>query len=233
VAGLLLGALAVYYVLWRTGGLTPGHFASLTTSDLTGATRGSTPPPLATIAFPAGTATPLVAPGGTFAETSTPAAETPLAASLSAAFSTLEGRTLAMPVVGAKTLDLRDNFEEARGSRKHEALDILAARGTPVVAVDEGKVAKLFTSKQGGLTVYQFDRDETHSYYYAHLDRYAEGLHEGAFLARGDPIGYVGTTGNAPPNTPHLHFAIFELGPEKRWWEGKPVNPYPFLMKVK
>jgi murein DD-endopeptidase MepM/ murein hydrolase activator NlpD len=236
VAGLLFGALAVYYVLWRTGGLTPGHFASLTTSDLTGATRAATSPPLATIPFPAATATPLVAPGGTFAETPTPAAEkveTPPAASLSAAFSTLEGRTLAMPVVGAKTLDLRDNFEEARGSRKHEALDILAPRGTQVVAVDEGKVAKLFTSKQGGLTVYQFDRDETHSYYYAHLDRYAEGLHEGAFLARGDPIGYVGNTGNAPPNAPHLHFAIFELGPEKRWWEGKPLNPYPFLMKVK
>jgi murein DD-endopeptidase MepM/ murein hydrolase activator NlpD len=236
LAGLLLGALAVYYVLWRTGGLTPGHFASLTTSDLTGATRGATPPPLATIPFPAARATPLVASGGTLAGTPTPAAEraeTPPAASLSAAFSTLEGRTLAMPVVGAKTLDLRDNFEEVRGSGRHDALDILAPRGTPVVAVDEGKVAKLFTSKQGGLTVYQFDRGETHSYYYAHLDRYAEGLREGAFLARGDPIGYVGTTGNAPPNTPHLHFAIFELGPEKRWWEGKPVNPYPFLMKVK
>jgi len=229
----LLGALAVYYVLWRTGGLTPGHFASLTTSDLRGATRAATPPPLATI--PALTETPF-APAGIFAATPTPGAErveTPPAASLSASFSTLEGRTLAMPVVGAKTLDLRDNFEEARGSRKHEAIDILAPRGTSVIAVDEGKVAKLFTSKQGGLTVYQFDRDETHCYYYAHLDRYAEGLHEGAFLARGDPIGYVGATGNAPPNTPHLHFAIFELGPEKHWWEGKPVNPYPFLMKVK
>ncbi len=154
-------------------------------------------------------------------------------AALSSAFSTLEGRTLAMPVVGAKTLDLRDNFEEARGSRKHEAIDILAPLGTPVVAVDDGKVTKLFTSKQGGLTVYQFDRDDTHSYYYAHLDRYAEGLREGTFLKRGDPIGFVGTTGNAPPETPHLHFAIFELGPDKHWWEGKPVNPYPFLMKVK
>jgi murein DD-endopeptidase MepM/ murein hydrolase activator NlpD len=102
-----------------------------------------------------------------------------------------------------------------------------------VVAADEGKVEKLFTSKPGGLTVYQFDRDDTHCYYYAHLDRYAEGLHEGLFLRRGDPVGYVGTTGNAPRETPHLHFAIFELGPEKRWWEGKPINPYPFLMKVK
>jgi murein DD-endopeptidase MepM/ murein hydrolase activator NlpD len=138
-----------------------------------------------------------------------------------------------MPVVGAKTLDLRDNFAEARGARKHEAIDILAARGTAVVAVDEGKVVKLFTSQQGGLTVYQFDRDDTHCYYYAHLDRYAEGLHEGEFLRRGDPIGFVGTTGNAPPDTPHLHFAIFELGPARHWWEGTPINPYPFLMKVK
>jgi len=138
-----------------------------------------------------------------------------------------------MPVTAARPMDLRDNFVEPRGSRLHEAIDILAPRGTPVVAVDEGRVVKLFTSKQGGLTVYQFDRDEKHSYYYAHLGRYAEGLKEGTYLRRGDRVGDVGMSGNAPPDTPHLHFAIFELGPEKRWWEGKPINPYPFLMKVK
>ena len=148
-------------------------------------------------------------------------------------FVALEGRTLDMPVVGARTIDLRDSFQETRGARRHEAVDILAPRGTPVVAADEGKIEKLFTSKQGGLTAYQFDRDDTHAFYYAHLDRYADGLTEGSYLRRGDPIGYVGTTGNAPPDTPHLHFAIFELGPEKRWWEGKSINPYPFLMKVK
>lgn len=217
----------------------PGHFASRTTADLTGAIRAATPAPIATIPFPPKTPTPFT-PSATLFETpgitpSPPVAgeATPPARSLASAFSTLEGRALAMPVVGAKTLDLRDNFEEARGSRKHEAIDILAPRGTPVIAVDDGKIAKIFTSKQGGLTVYQFDGDDTHCYYYAHLDRYADGLKEGQFLRRGDPIGYVGTTGNAPPNTPHLHFAIFELGPEKRWWEGKPLNPYPFLMKVK
>lgn len=139
-----------------------------------------------------------------------------------------------MPVVGARTMDLRDSFDEARGSsRRHEAIDILAPRGTPVVAVDEGKVAKLFTSKQGGLTVYQFDRNDSHAFYYAHLDRYANSLAEGTYLRRGDPIGFVGTSGNAPPDTPHLHFAIFELGPEKNWWQGKAIDPYPFLMKVK
>jgi peptidoglycan LD-endopeptidase LytH len=238
VAGFLLGGLTLYYILWRTGGITSGHFASLTTADIAGATRPGSPPPLATIPFPSSTPTPFE-PAGALGPLATPTSvpegvETPPATSISSAFSTLEGRTLAMPVVGAKTLDLRDNFEEMRGgSRRHEAIDILAPRGTPVVAVDDGKVAKIFTSKQGGLTVYQFDRDDTHAYYYAHLDRYADNLKEGMFLRRGDPIGFVGTSGNAPPNTPHLHFAMFELGPEKHWWEGTAINPYPFLMKVK
>ncbi|MDQ5857444.1 MAG: M23 family metallopeptidase [Acidobacteriota bacterium] len=242
VLGFLLGALALYYVLWRTGGLTPGHFAARTTADLVGATRATTPAPLATIPFPVLVpAEPSSTPTSGFTLGAQPTPGFPLLApdltrSPTPAvrfFGTLEGRTLQMPVAGARTMDLRDNFEEARGSRRHEAIDILAPRGTPVVAADEGRIAKLFTSKQGGLTVYQFDRDERHAYYYAHLDRYAEGLKEGAYLRRGDPIGYVGTTGNAPPDTPHLHFAIFELGPEKNWWDGKPLNPYPFLMKVK
>jgi murein DD-endopeptidase MepM/ murein hydrolase activator NlpD len=109
----------------------------------------------------------------------------------------------------------------------HEAIDLPAPRGTPVVAVDDGIIKKLFTSVPGGLTVYQFDRDSTYCYYYAHLDRYAEGLKEGATVKKGDRLGYVGTTGNAPPNTPHIHFTVFRLGPEKRWWEGTPINPYP------
>ena len=239
--------LTLYYVLWRTGGITAGHFASLTTSDIAGATRGS-PPPLATIPFPATPAPGSIPPPLTTSPTmpSLEASATPpttplLSLSLTRTpspavrfFGTLEGRTLDMPVAGARTIDLRDSFDEARGgTRHHEAIDILAPRGTAVVAVDEGKIAKLYTSKQGGFTVYQFDRDDSHAFYYAHLDRYANGLKEGSYLRRGDPIGYVGTTGNAPPNTPHLHFAIFELGPEKNWWQGKPINPYPFLMKVK
>ncbi len=236
VGGFFLGAVTLYYVLWRTGGLTPGHFANLTTSDITGATRVSTPAPIATIPFPA---TP--SPAAPSLEPSATTLTTPLV-SLSATTPTpgvrflgvLEGRTLEMPVVGARTMDLRDSFQDARGSaRRHEAIDILAPRGTPVVAADEGKIAKIFTSRQGGLTVYQFDRDDSHAFYYAHLDRYADKLAEGVFLRRGDPIGFVGTTGNAPPDTPHLHFAIFELGPEKHWWQGKPINPYPYFMKVK
>ena len=232
----------MYYLLWRTGGLTPGHFASMTTADIAGATRATTPAPIATIPFPA---TPAKSEAGPAVATTSPAAAlspTIPASSLALAvtptsgerfFGTLEGRTLALPVVGARTIDLRDSFEETRGSRRHEAIDILAPRGTGVVAVDEGKVAKLFRSKEGGITAYQFDRDEAHAFYYAHLDRYAEGLTEGTYLRRGDPVGYVGTTGNAPPGTPHLHFAIYELGPEKQWWSGKAIDPYPLLMKVK
>ena len=141
----------------------------------------------------------------------------------------LAQRRLLVPVKGVDSRSLVDNFEEGRGKRKHEAIDILAPRGTPVVAVDDGRVARLFTSAAGGLTVYQFDREEKFIYYYAHLDSYAAGLTPGGALKRGDVVGYVGTTGNAPKNTPHLHFTIFRTGPEKKWWKGIPVNPYPFL----
>jgi murein DD-endopeptidase MepM/ murein hydrolase activator NlpD len=139
----------------------------------------------------------------------------------------LRARSLGPPVEGLKASELRDTFAEVRGSRRHEALDILAPRGTRVLAVDDGRVVKLFDSARGGLTVYQFDPTETFCYYYAHLDRYAPGLDEGDVLTRGAIVGYVGTTGNAPPGTPHLHFSVFRLGPDKRWWEGTPVNPFP------
>jgi murein DD-endopeptidase MepM/ murein hydrolase activator NlpD len=140
----------------------------------------------------------------------------------------LKDRRLELPVEGIERDDLRDTFADARGSRAHEAIDIMAPRGTPVRAVDDGRIEKLFTSDAGGLTIYQFDSDGTFCYYYAHLDRYA-ALREGQPVKRGDVIGYVGTTGNASPDAPHLHFAIFRLTPERRWWKGEPVNPYPVL----
>lgn len=136
---------------------------------------------------------------------------------------------LVVPVKGTPRSALRDNFDERRGGRRHEALDILAPRGTPVIATGDGRVAKLFKSGAGGFTIYQFDPEERFAYYYAHLDAYAPGIVEGAAVKRGEILGYVGTTGNAPPGTPHLHFTIFQLGPEKRWWKGKAVNPLPFL----
>jgi len=140
-------------------------------------------------------------------------------------------RRLIIPVQGVSVTNIRDTFNEIRGTQgKHEATDILVPRGTPVLAVDDGVIKKLFLSKPGGITIYQFDPTEHYCYYYAHLDRYADGIHEGMKVQRGDVIGYVGSTGNASPDAPHLHFAIFVLGPEKRWWEGTPINPYPILM---
>lgn len=137
---------------------------------------------------------------------------------------------LLVPVEGIAPSKLTDTYDQPRGNeRHHEALDIMAPKGTKVLAAADGKIVKLFTSKPGGLTIYQFDPTEKYAYYYAHLDRYADGLQEGAQVKRGDLIGYVGTTGNADPNAPHLHFAVFELTPEKQWWKGTPVDPYPML----
>jgi peptidoglycan LD-endopeptidase LytH len=142
-------------------------------------------------------------------------------------------RHLVTPLAGLKASDILDTFNAIRsGGRRHEAADILAPRGTPIHAIGPGDIRKLFTSLQGGLTIYQFDPDEVWCYYYAHLDRYADDLHEGQRVKAGDVIGYVGTSGNAPPGTPHLHLAISKIGPDKRWWKGTPVNPYPVLIDI-
>jgi peptidoglycan LD-endopeptidase LytH len=143
----------------------------------------------------------------------------------------LLARRLLIPVAGVEAAGLRSSFDDGRngGRRRHEAIDILAPRGTQVLAALDGRIVKLFTSAAGGLTIYQFDVDERYCYYYAHLDGYAPGLAEGLMVRRGDTIGYVGTTGNAQESTPHLHFAIFKLGPEKQWSEGEPVDPFPVL----
>jgi len=138
----------------------------------------------------------------------------------------LEGRDLLVPVEGVTPEDLVRSFSDARGGRKHEALDILAPRSTPVKATEDGTIARLFYSKAGGITVYQFDPTEQYTYYYAHLERYADGLTEGDKVRKGQVLGYVGVTGNAPKDTPHLHFAIFRLSEAKRWWEGTPIDPY-------
>lgn len=139
---------------------------------------------------------------------------------------------LQVPVQGIRLANLSDTFDQPRGNqRHHEALDIMAPKGTPVLAAADGKVAKLFTSKPGGTTLYQFDPAEKYAYYYAHLDRYADGIREGMEIKRGTVLGYVGVTGNSDPNAPHLHFAVFELTPEKQWWKGTPLNPFPLLME--
>ncbi len=137
---------------------------------------------------------------------------------------------MAPPIRGLTLPELRDSFEEVHNGHRHEAIDIPAPRGTPVLAVVSGTIRKLFLSKPGGNTIYQFDETEVYCYYYAHLDRYREGLREGMRVERGEVIGFVGSTGNADARTPHLHFAIFELEPDKAWWKGKAVNPYPGLV---
>ncbi|MEP6825369.1 MAG: M23 family metallopeptidase [Ramlibacter sp.] len=144
----------------------------------------------------------------------------------------LAARSLLIPVEGVAAQALQDTYVQGRGERIHEAIDIMAAHGTRVVAVDDGRLVKLFNSVPGGLTAYQFDPQGNLAYYYAHLDRYAEGLKEGMTLRRGDLIGYVGSTGNAAAGAPHLHFAVFRLGPERQWWKGQPLNPYAALRKA-
>ena len=138
---------------------------------------------------------------------------------------------LLIPVQGVAPQDLRDTYTDQRGggARVHEALDIMAPRGTPVLAADDGRITKLFLSKPGGITLYQYDPSGRFAYYYAHLDGYAQGLAEGQAVRRGQLLGYVGSTGNASPDAPHLHFGIFRLDAEQRWWTGVPMNPFPYL----
>src|SRR5437016_5825067 len=142
----------------------------------------------------------------------------------------IEEHNLTMPVKIATLKELNDTFYQGRGANRHEAIDILQPRGTPVVAVEDGEIRKLFLSKPGGKTIYLFEPTEEYCYYYAHLDGYAPGLKEGQHVTRGQVIGYVGTTGNAPPNTPHLHFTIFKLGTEKKWYKADAIDPYPYLV---
>lgn len=138
--------------------------------------------------------------------------------------------SLLVPVQGVAPAALSDTYDDPRGSdRLHEAMDIMAPAGTPVLATADGTIEKLFDSANGGLTIYQFDPTETWCYYYAHLQRYAPGLEEGDTVRRGEVIGYVGSTGNANAAAPHLHFGIYLLGEEKQWSRGTPVNPYPLL----
>lgn len=137
---------------------------------------------------------------------------------------------LLLPVQGIQASQLRDTFTDARSQgRVHDAIDIMADAGTPVLAVADGTVEKLFDSERGGLTIYQFEPSGRWCYYYAHLQRYADGLAEKQVIKRGEVIGYVGSTGNASADAPHLHFEVHVLGPEKQWWKGESINPYPLL----
>lgn len=139
---------------------------------------------------------------------------------------------LIVPVQGVVPSALVDTYNQKRGSdRIHEALDIMAPKGTPVLATADGTIKKLFKSVPGGLTIYEFDPSENFAYYYAHLDSYAADISEGKSVKQGQIIGYVGSTGNASASAPHLHFAIFRLNADKHWWQGTAINPYLLLRR--
>lgn len=137
---------------------------------------------------------------------------------------------LVVPVAGVRPEDLRDTYTQSRSEgRSHDAIDITAPRGTPVVAAADGRVVKLFQSVPGGITLYQLAADNRTVLYYAHLDRYADGIAEGHFARQGETIGYVGDTGNAGVGNYHLHFSVSLTDDPKRWHGGANVNPYPLL----
>src|SRR5689334_11961314 len=137
---------------------------------------------------------------------------------------------LALPVVGIEPDQLTDTFDAARSAgRRHDAIDIMAAEGTPVIAAADGTIEKLFNSVRGGMTIYERSPDQKWIYYYAHLSAYAPGLAEGQQVKRGQVIARVGHTGDASAADPHLHFAINQMGSGERWWQGTPINPYPVL----
>jgi murein DD-endopeptidase MepM/ murein hydrolase activator NlpD len=217
LAGFGLGAATVLLILWLYGG------GRLPQAEIPVAATPPTALPAPPATVPEAQTTPAPAP---------PPAVTPprLAPTVSPPPADLAWRDLLVPVQGIRREDLLDTFDDPRnGLRLHEAIDIMAPRNTPVLAVEAGRIVKLFSSVRGGLTIYQFDPTEAYCYYYAHLESYAPGLEEGNQVARGQVIGAVGTSGNAGPNNPHLHFAIFRLDARKHWWQGVPINPFPLL----
>jgi len=227
VASGLLGFVLGAFVVASLGNLTGPHGKSAAVAAVTAGT------PLAPLAGPARmpAATAIDEPPNAVVEVPSPTSgRTGVIPSTAPEAMDLTARRLTIPVSGFPADKLVRSYDESRsGQRQHEAIDILAPRNTPVVAVEDGTVAKLFNSKAGGLTLYQFDPSQQFSYYYAHLDRYAEGIKEGDRVRRGQLLGYVGTSGNAPKDTPHLHFAVYRLTSEKRWWEGTPIDPYDIL----
>ena len=215
VLGVLVGANVVYFMLTRTPaatGIAPSTTPRVDAAAADGTATASAVAPIETPPVLPSPASPAASPGAL------PATPTDTAGSL------------LIPVQGIAAAALQDTFNDARSEgRRHDAIDIMAPAGTPVLAVADGTVEKLFDSKLGGTTLYQFNPQRTLAYYYAHLQGYAPGIAEKQAVKRGQLIGYVGSSGNASPQAPHLHFAIFKLGPKKEWWKGEALNPYPVL----
>ena len=176
---------------------------------------------------------PVVAPAAAPARVVLAGATTPASGSVSSeeAVNYLLDRGMEIPVAGMSLSRLRDTFDEGRDAgRIHRALDILAPRGTPVIAADSGHILRVGTNALGGNVIYATDPLGRIVYYYAHLDAFQQGLVQGALIARGDTLGYVGTTGNAPKDTPHLHFQVMRMPADGKYWDGDPINPYPLFL---
>jgi murein DD-endopeptidase MepM/ murein hydrolase activator NlpD len=210
------------------GDSAPGGLAHLNGAALDTASRSVSPPASAVVAN-GSTSNGSASHPGRAAETSVgSAAVAPTPDELSAL-----AASLVVPVAGVTPAELHGSFQALRGggTRQHNALDIPAPRGTPVISATPGRVLRLFNSKAGGLMIYAADATERFIVMYGHLDRYADGIKDGMPLARGQTIGYVGTTGNAPPNVPHLHFAISRTDNVSRWWNGTPIDPAPLFKR--
>jgi murein DD-endopeptidase MepM/ murein hydrolase activator NlpD len=147
----------------------------------------------------------------------------------------LRSRRLVVPVAGANMAKVEDSFFEPRdgGDRTHRALDILAPRGTPILSADDGRILRMSTSSLGGITMYTVDPANRIVYYYAHMDHYNDAMSPGRSITRGDTLGFVGTTGNAPKDTPHLHFQIMRWPADGKYWNGDPIDPFDFLGGVR
>jgi peptidoglycan LD-endopeptidase LytH len=139
---------------------------------------------------------------------------------------------LMVPVDGVAPETLRDTFFEGRdGARMHLSQDILAPRGTPVLAAADGRILRMAQNTLGGITVYAVDAEGKYVFYYAHLDHYADAVTVGLDVKQGEVLGYVGTTGNAPPDTPHLHFQTMRIAKGRHdWWNGTPVDVLSFMV---
>jgi murein DD-endopeptidase MepM/ murein hydrolase activator NlpD len=222
IAALLFGAVAalVWYLSY--------HYWSQPVTPLRPPAQDveRQPPPAASpTTTPSPTATPT--PDASPAPTASPQAQGHLGEPPSA----LASMRLLIPVEGVAPEQLQDTFKDSRSEgRVHDAIDIIAPRGTPVLAATDGRVVKLFNSVKGGVTLYQLAAtDEHYVLYYAHLERYADGLAEGHVARRGETLAYVGDTGNATPGNTHLHFQIYRVADPKHFWTGENINPYPLL----
>ncbi|HEV2799926.1 MAG TPA: M23 family metallopeptidase [Pyrinomonadaceae bacterium] len=230
VATILLGLTALIWYLSSKPSATPVQPISppTTTSELSGpATNAGNTNALATPAPSSTTAAPSPA-----AQQASPTASAPAEATHAGGGTSSTTSGLLIPVLGHSPDDLQDTYTQSRSEgRTHNAIDIMAARNTPVVAATDGRIVKLFQSERGGITIYQLGTDERTVYYYAHLERYADGLSENRSVRRGELLGYVGDSGNAGRDNCHLHFSIWRIDDPKHFWDGENVNPYPLLTK--